>query len=65
MDALSLIERLDTYSQKLHPNYTREQRMAWIMGILASVAVRKTHMDTDVWARLKHNLESLINPYDD
>jgi len=44
-------------SQTVHPRYSKEQHLAWALGILAATVVHKNSNDNVVWARLEAQLE--------
>ena len=51
---------LDT-SQTAHPRYSKEQHLAWALGILASTVVHKNSYDNVVWARLEAQLAAVAD----
>jgi len=51
-------------SQTAHPNYTREQHLAWSIGILASTVLNKNSNDNVIWARLEQQLEAMTSNSD-
>jgi hypothetical protein len=51
-------------SESAHPNYTREQHLAWAIGILAATVLHKNSNDNVVWARLEAQLEAMTSDID-
>jgi hypothetical protein len=51
-------------SQTAHPNYTREQHLAWTIGLLATTVLNKNSNDNVIWARLNAQLEAMTNNSD-
>jgi hypothetical protein len=48
-------------SESAHPEYTKEQHLAWAIGILASTVVNKNSNDNVVWARLEAQLAAVAD----
>jgi hypothetical protein len=51
-------------SQTAHPNYTREQHLAWTIGLLATTVLHKNSNDNVIWARLNAQLEAMTSNSD-
>jgi len=60
MRAQQLAELMLTHANRLHPEYTREQQMTWVIGMLADVVTEKNNMDNIVWARLAARIDKLL-----
>ena len=54
-----LVEDVLAVSGQVNPNYTHDEHLAWALGILASVVLRKNHMDNIVFTELHHKLNTL------
>jgi hypothetical protein len=52
MTAEELVKRLLTVSQREHSQYTHEQHLTWVMGLLAATVLNKNHMDNVALAPL-------------
>ena len=48
-------------SQTAHPNYSKEQHLAWSIGLLATTVLYKNSNDNVIWARLEQQLEALVS----
>jgi hypothetical protein len=64
MTPQSLADMVLSTSQTAHPNYTREQHLAWTIGLLAATVVNKNSNDNVIWARLNAQLEAMTNNSD-
>jgi hypothetical protein len=51
-------------SQTAHPNYSKEQHLAWSIGLLATTVLYKNTNDNVIWARLEAQLEALVSNND-
>lgn len=51
-------------SQTAHPNYSKEQHLAWSIGLLATTVLYKNSNDNVIWARLEAQLEAMTNNSD-
>ena len=51
-------------SQTAHPNYSKEQHLAWSIGLLATTVLYKNSNDNVIWARLNAQLEAMTNNSD-
>ena len=60
MTPQTLADIVLTASQTAHPRYSKEQHLAWALGILAATAVHKNSYDNVIWARLEAQLESVV-----
>lgn len=48
-----------THADRLHPEYTREQRMMWCIGMLSDVVIAKNSMDSVVFTELNQRIDAL------
>jgi hypothetical protein len=48
-------------SQTAHPNYSKEQHLAWSIGLLATTVLYKNSNDNVIWARLEQQLEAITS----
>ena len=51
-------------SQTAHPNYSKEQHLAWSIGLLATTVLYKNSNDNVIWARLEQQLEAMTSNSD-
>ena len=56
-----LVEQVVATSLVANPNYTHEQHLAWSLGLLAHVVLRKNYMDSIVYTELAQVLNELNN----
>jgi len=59
MQAKDLAELMLEYAETLHPEFTREQRFIWAIGILCDIVLEKNHMDNIVLTRLQARIDYL------
>jgi len=52
-------------SERAHPNYSKEQHLAWAIGILATTVVNKNTNDNVIWARLEQQLAAVADNSND
>jgi hypothetical protein len=57
--AENLITTLLEASGEIHPEYTKEQRLIWVLGFLADLAVEKNSYDNIVFDRMWTRIERL------
>jgi len=48
-------------SQTAHPNYSKEQHLAWAIGLLATTVLNKNSNDNVIWARLEAQLAAVAD----
>ena len=48
-------------SERAHPSYSKEQHLAWALGLLATTVVNKNTNDNVVWARLEAQLAAVTD----
>jgi hypothetical protein len=51
-------------SERAHPNYSKEQHLAWALGLLATTVLYKNSNDNVVWARLEAQLAAVTSNSD-
>jgi len=61
-DPLDLALGMIKHAEQCHPEYTREQRILWALGLLSVVAFEKNHQDNIVFTRLRERIRALENP---
>jgi len=59
MKPTRIVDYVLAHAAALHPEYTREQRIVWAMGFLATIVTEKNLMDNIVWARLDARVSEL------
>ena len=52
-------------SQTAHPNYSKEQHLAWSIGLLATTVLYKNTNDNVIWARLEAQLAAVTDNSND
>ena len=52
-------------SERAHPSYSKEQHLAWSIGLLATTVVNKNSNDNVVWARLEAQLAAITDNSND
>jgi hypothetical protein len=60
MKGQQLVEEVLATSQLVNPTYTHNEHLAWALGILAQVVLEKNFMDSIVFSRLNHRLNTLV-----
>ena len=47
------------HANMIHPEYTHEQQLVWVIGILCDVVLEKNHMDNIVLTKLQARIDHL------
>jgi hypothetical protein len=64
MTPQQLADMVISTSQTAHPNYSKEQHLAWSIGLLATTVLYKNSNDNVIWARLEQQLEAMTSNSD-
>ena len=59
MQAKDLVITMLKHSDQLHPTYSKEQHLIWVVGILADIACEEDRMDNRVLTTLRQRLATL------
>ena len=59
MKPKDLVLSLLKHSDELHTEYTKEQHLIWVVGILADIACEEDNKDNLVLIRLRQRIEQL------
>lgn len=59
MQPSNIVEYVLKHADRLHPEYTKTQKLMWAMGFLATIVTEKNLMDNIVWARIDARVRQL------